>query len=152
MTLTEVIKNSQFSTDESINFDNAINTANKALAIVNTECNTCFPKISSMTEQYEAMPSNWTFALLSPYVSYTIKMNDTSLSEADRYLDEFYRALANFKDSLGNLVANYDGEDFESGISTDYIDETGFGGVYEIDTSNAINMGWFANNGNSGSW
>ena len=152
MTLTEIIKNSQFSTDENINFDNAINTANKALAIVNTECNTYFPKISSMTEQYTSMPSSWTFALLSPYISYTIKMNDTSLTEADRYLDEFYRALGNFKDSLGNLVVNYDEGDFESGVSPDLVDATGFGGVYEIDTSNAINTGWFANNGNAGNW
>ena len=152
MTLTEVIKNSQFSTDESIDFSNAINTANKALAIVNTECKTYFPKITSMTEEYKSMPSNWTFALLSPYISYTIKMNDTSLTEADRYLDEFYRALGNFKDNLGNLIINYDGDDFESGISSDLVDATGFGGVYEIDTSNAINTGWFANNGNAGDW
>lgn len=152
MTLTEVIKNSQFSTDENINFDNALNTANKALAIVNTECNTYFPKIKSMTEQYTSMPSNWTFALLSPYISYTIKMNDTSLTEADRYLDEFYRALGNFKDNLGNLVINYDEDDFESGVAPELVDPTGFGGVYDIDTSNAINVGWFANNGNAGNW
>lgn len=152
MTLSEILTNSQFSTDESIEQDLAVNTANKALAIINTECKTTFPKLESTTETYTVMPSNWLFALLSPYISYTIKMNDSSITEADRYLDEFYRALNNFKDNLGTLVAEYDETDPESGISSEYLVETGFGGVYQIDTANAINTGWFSNNGNGGSW
>ncbi len=152
MTLQEIVKNSQFFTDESIEQDKSINVANKALAIINTECKTLFPNIESLTTSYESMPSKWLFALLSPYISYAIKMNDSSLTEADRYLEEFYRALNNFKDSLGQLVADYDETDFESGVSPDLIADTGFGGVYNIETSNAINVGWFANNGNGGSW
>lgn len=152
MTLSEILTNSQFSTDESIEAMNSVNTANKALAIINTECGTVFPKMENVTSTYTAMPSSWLFALLSPYISYTIKMNDSSITEADRYLDEFYRALGNFKDKLGTLVTDYDGTDPESGISSDYLKETGFGGVYQIDTSSAINVGWFGDNGNGGSW
>lgn len=152
MTLSEILTNSQFSTDESIEQTLAVNTANKALAIINTECRTLFPKMENTTSTYTSMPSNWLFALLSPYISYTIKMNDSSITEADRYLDEFYRALNNFKDNLGTLVAEYDGTDPESGISSEYLVETGFGGVYQIDTSNAINIGFFGNQGNGGSW
>ncbi len=152
MTLSEIVKNSQFFTDESIEQDTSINVANKALAIINTECKTLFPDVESMNDEYSYMPRKWLFALLSPYISYAIKMNDSSLTEADRYLEEFYRALNNFKDSLGQLVADYDETDPESGISPDLIADTGFGGMYAIETSNAINIGFFGNDGNGGDW
>ena len=152
MTSQDIITNSQFFTDETIIQINSLSVANKALSIINTECNTLFPFMENLNDMYSYMPSNWLFALLSPYLSYAIKMNDSSLTEADRYLDEFYRALNNFKDKLGSLLASYDETDPESGISTDMVAQEGLGGVYEIYTSNAINTGWFANDGNGGSW
>lgn len=152
MTLQDIITNSQFFTDETIVQINSLSVANKALSIINTECNTLFPFMESLNAMYSYMPSNWLFALLSPYLSYAIKMNDSSLTEADRYLDEFYRALNNFKDKLGSLLASYDETDPDSGISPDMVVKEGLGGVYEIDTSNAINIGWFGNNGNAGWW
>jgi len=152
MTLDEILVNSHFSTDENITQDIAISTANRAIALINTECKTLFPKFESYSETYTSMPSNWLFTLLSPYISYTIKMNDTSLSEADRYLEAFYRALNNFKDNLGALIDDYDETDPESGIDPSLVQDTGFGGVYEIDTTNAINVGWFSSNSNGGDW
>lgn len=152
MTLTEILVNSHFSTDENITQDLALSTANRAIALINTECKTLFPKFEKFNDVYTYMPSNWLFTLLSPYISYTIKMNDTSLSEADRYLEAFYRALNNFKDNLGALVEDYDETDPESGIDPSLVQDTGFGGVYTIDTSDAINVGWFGNSGNGGSW
>lgn len=152
MTLQDIITNSQFFTDETIIQINSLSVANKALSIINTECNTLFPFMESLNAMYSYMPSNWLFALLSPYLSYAIKMNDSSLTEADRYLDEFYRALNNFKDKLGSLLASYDETDPDSGISPNMVVKEGLGGVYEIDTSNAINIGWFGNNGNAGEW
>lgn len=152
MTLSEILVNSHFSTDETVNQEIAVNTANRALAIINTECKTLFPNFESFSETYTSMPSKWLFTLLSPYISYTIKMNDTSLSEADRYLEEFYRALNNFKDNLGALVEDYDETDPESGIAPGLVQDNGFGGVYTIDTANAIDVGWFGNSGNAGSW
>lgn len=152
MTLADIVTNSQFFTDETVAQINSVSVANKALAIINTECKTLFPKMENLNDTYTYMPSNWLYALLSPYISYAIKMNDSSLSEADRYLEEFYRALNNFKDNLGSLLSTYDETDPESGISSDMVVEDGLGGVYEIDTSNAINIGWFGSNGNGGSW
>lgn len=152
MTLQEIVTNSQFFTDETVAQINSVSVANKALSIINTECKTLFPFMENLSDTYNYMPSNWLFALLSPYISYAIKMNDSSLSEADRYLEEFYRALNNFKDNLGSLLATYDETDPESGISSDMVVEDGLGGVYQIDTSEAINVGWFGNSGNGGSW
>lgn len=152
MTLQEIVNNSQFFTDETVAQINSVSVANKALSIINTECNTLFPFMENLNTAYNYMPRNWLFALLSPYLSYSIKMNDSSLSEADRYLEEFYRALNNFKDNLGSLLATYDETDPESGISSDMVREEGLGGVYQIETLGAINTGWFGNNGNGGSW
>lgn len=152
MNLKDIVTNSQFFTDETISSINYLSVANKALAIINVECKTLFPSIESDTTPYYYMPKNWLYALLSPYISYAIKMNDSSLSEAEMYLNEFYRALENFKDNLGTLVTNYDEGGPDSGISSDMIADTGFGGVYEIDTSNAINVGWFGYDSNGGSW
>lgn len=152
MTLEDIVTNSQFFTDETVAQINSISVANKALSIINTECKTLFPFMENLTDIYNYMPKNWLFSLLSPYISYAIKMNDSSLSEADRYLEEFYRALNNFKDNLGSLLDSYTEGDPESGISGDMVEEIGLGGVYEIDTSNAINVGFFGNNGNGGFW
>lgn len=152
MTLQDIVTNSQFFTDETVVQVNSLSVANKALSIINTECKTLFPFMQNTTDTYTYMPSNWLFTLLSPYLSYAIKMNDSSLSEADRYLEEFYRALNNFKDNLGSLLSSYDETDQESGISPNMVSEEGLGGIYEIDTSNAINVGWFGGSCNSGCW
>lgn len=152
MTLKDIVTNSQFFTDETINSINYLSVANKAIAIINTECKTLFPRIENDSVAYRYMPKDWLFTLLSPYISYAIKMNDSSLSEADRYLDEFYRALNNFKDILGTLVESYDENVPDSGISPDMLSDIGFGGVYQIETSSAINLGFFGNTGNGGSW
>lgn len=154
MNLTDVINNSEFFTDENAETVNYLSLGNKAIAIINTECKTLFPRIKNESDLYTYMPKDWFYALLSPYLSYGVKMNDSSLTEAEMYLEEFYRALSNFKDNLGSLVASYDEDDAtgESGISPSLIKEDGFGGVYEIDTSNAINVGFFGNDGNGGCW
>lgn len=152
MTLKTILKNSEVFTDEKFNEENLISIANKAISRINTECNTLFPFYGSVNDDYTAIPQMWQLDLVSPYVSYGIKMNDSALSEADRYLDEFYKALSNFKDKLGSLVDKYDSGDTINGISSEYLDTVGFGGVYGIDTTGAINIGFFGNNGNGGSF
>lgn len=152
MTLKTITNNSAIFTDEKFSDNDLLSLANKAIARINTECKTLFPYYESMNIEYRAIPSNWQMDLISTYISYGIKMNDSSLSEADRYLDEFYRALINFKDNLGSLVDKYNNGDIINGISANYIDSVGFGGVYGIDTSNAINIGFFGDNGNGGSY
>lgn len=152
MTLKTITDNSATFTDETFTTEQLLTIANKGISRINTECNTLFPFFQTITEDYKAFPEMWMMDLISPYVSYGIKMNDSSLSEADRYLDEFYRALSQFKDKLGSLVDKYDEGDTINGISSEYIDSTGFGGVYGIDTSGAVNVGFFGSNGNGGSY
>lgn len=152
MTLKTITDNSATFTDETFTSDQLLTLANKGISRINTECNTLFPFFQTVSEDYKAFPEMWMLDLLSPYISYGIKMNDSSLSEADRYLDEFYRALLQFKDKLGSLVDKYLEGDTINGISPEFIDDVGFGGVFGIDTSAAINVGFFSNNGNGGSY
>lgn len=152
MLLRTIITNSAIFTDEKFSDTELLSFANRAISRINNECNTLFPLYTSPTEQYTAIPDNWQLDLISPYLSYGIKMNDTSMSEADRYLEEFYRVLNSFKGRLGSLAERYANGDTVNGVSSDYIDPDGFGGAYGIDTSSAIDTGWFGSNGNAGSW
>lgn len=152
MTLADIIKNSSIFTDENLSVEDLISIANRAISRVNTECKTLFPFYEDSTSEYTAIPAIWQFDIISPYLSYGIKMNDSSLSEADRYLDEFYKALNNFKDNLGSLVDAYEKGDAVNGVSGEYINDIGYGGVYAMDTSGAINLGFFGSNGNGGSF
>ncbi len=152
MTLAEITKNSAIFTDENFSVENILSLANKAISRINVECNTLFPFYENTTVDYTAIPPIHQLDMISPYLSYGIKMNDSSLSEADRYLDEFYKALNSFKDSIGKLVEQYENGDTVNGISGEYINSIGYGGVYGIDTSEAINIGFFGSNGNGGSY
>lgn len=152
MKLADITKNSAIFTDENFSVEDILSLANRAISRINSECKTLFPYYKDTVSEYTAIPANHQFDMISPYLSYGIKMNDSSLSEANIYLDEFYKALGAFKDSIGSLVEAYDQGDTEHGISSEYISAIGYGGVYGIDTSNAINIGFFGNNGNGGSY
>lgn len=150
MMLSAIIKNSNIFTDENLSSDSLLSIANKGIARINTELGTRFPEYKTVTEEYIALPASWQLDLISNYMSYGVKMNDSSLSEANMYLDEFYRILNNLKDKLGTLVDTYIAGDTINGISPEFIETEGFGGVYGIDTSGAINVGFFGDMGNGG--
>ena len=152
MTLAEITKNSAIFTDETFSVENILSLANRAISRINVECKTLFPFYTDTTSEYTAIPPIHQFDMISPYLSYGIKMNDSALSEANIYLDEFYKALNSFKDSIGSLVEAYEQGDTENGLSGEYINSIGYGGVYGIDTSDAINIGFFGDNGNGGSY
>lgn len=152
MKLADIVKNSSIFTDENFSVENVISIANRAISRINNECKTLFPFYNDTTSEYTAIPAMWQYDLISPYLSYGIKMNDSSLSEANMYLDEFYRALNTFKDNIGSLVEAYENGDTDNGISGEYINTIGYGGVYGIDTSDAVNIGFFGSNGNGGSY
>lgn len=150
MRLDDISENSAIFTDEDFSDEQILSLANKAISRINTECKTLFPFYEDVSEEYTAIPKNWQYSLISPYLSYGIKMNDSAITEADRYLDEFYKVLEQFKDNISSLIERYEKGDTVNGISSEFIDTIGFGGVYGIDTTNAINIGFFGSNGNGG--
>ena len=152
MTLKKIMDNSAIFTDENFSVEQIVSIANRAISRINAECKTLFPFYEDTSSEYTAIPAVWQYDMISPYLSYGIKMNDSSLSEANLYLDEFYRALNTFKDNIGSLVEAYEKGDTENGLSGEYINSIGYGGVYGIDTSDAINVGFFGSNSNGGSY
>ena len=152
MILKTIIETSANFTDEKFTDAVLLTFANRAIARINSDCNTLFPNYVSMTADYVALPATYQMDLISTYINYSIKMNDTSLSEADRYIEDFYRSLNNFKTKVGTLVDKYNRGDVINGISPEFVDPDGFGGAYGMDTANAIEYGWFGSNGNGGSY
>ena len=150
MKLEEIIQTSDIFTDENLAHTDLLKIANTGISRINNECNTKFPLFNNVTEEYTAIPKFWLRTLLNNYLSYGVKMNDTSLNEADRYLDEFYKLLKTFKEKLTTMAIMYEQGDTENGVSSDYLILEGLGGVYGIDTSDAVNIGYFGNMGNGG--
>lgn len=152
MNLQIISSNAAYFTDESFSETMILGFANSAIARINSDCKTYFKDFVGMSEKYTDIPKNWLNRLVTPYISYAIKMNDTSLTEAQMYLEEFTSALMAFQEQLGTLVEIYRSGDTENGISPSLIQTEGFGGAYGIDTSQAIDKGWFNNNSNGGSY
>ncbi len=150
MDLKSIANNSAYFTDEKFSDIELLSFANKAISRINIECKTYFKDFETMSDKYIAIPKKWLLSLISPYLSYGIKMNDTSLTEAQMYLEEFYSALKKFQEELGTLIEIYTKGDTENGVSPEFASSDGFGGAYGIDTSGAINKGWFGNNSNGG--
>lgn len=133
MQLINLSKWSESFTDEVQTVNFALSFANSAIAEINTEAGLKLPFILTMEQNYTALPESWFVRLLLPYLNYGIKMNDTSVGEADRYKQEFRIALMKFRDSALSLVA----PEF---INND--EQRSF----KIDTSQFIDVGWFGGN------
>ena len=130
MKLSTIIPWSESFTDEVTIQTFSLAYANKGLAKINIECGLLLPFLENVEENYTALPESWFVELITSYISYGIKMNDASITEAREYRLDFETALMKFRDISRNLVA----EEFWDASSPK---------SYEMDTSNAINIGWF---------
>lgn len=152
MTLQYIRDHSRETTDENYNDEQIELFARHAISRINTECNTKFPTFGTMGEDYTYIPDDWLLDLVSPFLSYEIKMNDTVLTEAQLYLDWFNERLRKFKEDLAHLVEIYDGEG--NGINPDYVDTELLSGIYPINTNMALGQYgyWFGYHGNGGTF
>lgn len=129
MTLTELYKQSEYYTDETMSATFALSYANKALAYINTELNLLLPFFPDALTAYTALSDSWLMRLILPYLNYGIKMNDASMNEAVRYEEEFFAALSSFRES------------FSTSIDAEYISENA-SNIYQSSARN-VNPGWF---------
>jgi hypothetical protein len=130
--LTEITNAANAFCDE--NFDRAttIYFANEGIAVINSRLRSNLPAFD-LSADYTALSDTYLRLLIIPYVSYSIKRNDGSIGEADRFFQ-------NFLFGLSELESNSD-----SAIPEIFKTEE-FGGVTQIDTEKAINKGWFHKN------
>lgn len=143
MVLQKIINNSNLYTDENLEDSSMLSFANSAIAKINTTCKTNFPEFASTVEDYTSFPDKWLMSMISPFMSYSVKVNDSSLNEADRFFQSFMIELDKFENQIYDMTENYENGDTTNGINPELIDEDGNGGIYEMDTSGAINIGFF---------
>lgn len=131
MTLLEITNAANAFTDE--NFETAVTVffANEGIAMINTRLNSTLPAFNT-TADYTAISDDWIRLLVIPYVSYSIKRNDGSIGEADRFFQNFLLGLAELESKkFVAIPAAFRSKDF--------------GSTYIISTEDAINVGWFLN-------
>ena len=131
MNLLEVTNAANAFTDESFETNLTIFYANEGVAFINARIGSSLPPFT-LSGNYTALNDDWIRLLIIPYVSYSIKRNDSSVAEADRFFSNFLLGLNELESKKTEAIpAAFQPE--------------GFGGAYEISTENAINVGWFLN-------
>ena len=140
MKITEIMSASDSFTDEVCTETWARTFTNQAISKINMFLGTSLPLLQATDSEYSItyLPDDWQYALLVTHVNYGVKMNDTSLNEADRYLQEFNEYLKLLKSRMNEVI---DDEFLKPSGNGD--EDTGNGGVYVLDTSEAIDQGWF---------
>ena len=139
MTLKEIMTWSDGFTDEVQTQALALSYANRAIAIINTRFNTALPFITDINAEYDAITPSWFVRFLLAYLSYGIKMNDGSITEAREYKQDFETAIYEFE-----------GTDKTIAIPTEAYRGTG-NPIELIDTSYAVDQGWFGS-GSADDW
>jgi hypothetical protein len=113
MSLTGIVENSNYVTDEEILTANILGIANTCIAEVNRRVGVALPffEEDSLTDDlkntYDAIPEYWVFALFEPYCSYAIMANDGDENARDFHYNRFISALKDFKDNgMGAITSS----------------------------------------------
>lgn len=85
MTITDIAKLANDSTDEIFGTDIILGFFNEAISNINIDLSAKLPYVTSddIDNDYTALDEEWIRAVVVPYISYMIKTNDGSLNEAD---------------------------------------------------------------------
>jgi hypothetical protein len=137
MKLSDLIAISDSYTDEVLSTTSALLYANEVVAKINTKFRIILPYFTDATTAYTALDEGWLRRLFVPWLNYSVKMNDSSLNEAQRWQMEFMEALAEFAGEYLDILD-------EQYLTGDMV------GVYQMDTSGAIPTGWFNGKGSRG--
>jgi len=131
MTISEITTAANSFTDEQVNVNLVRYYVNECIGKINIELRALLPTIASTTDPtYTALNESWQLSLFVPYACYSIKMNDGSLNEADRYRNTFNENLAKLIQEKNIAIAEaYRGSDFVA--------------IYRTNPTMGINIGWF---------
>lgn len=124
MTINEIANISNDYTDENFTDNLVKNFADSAISRINVELNAQLPFYEDAGE-YVAISSDWQRMIVVPFVCWSIKMNDSSLNEAERYRIQFEQAMIILKRNKNVAIS----EEYRLG---------GFGNAHPIKP-------WFAN-------
>lgn len=114
MTLNEMSKIANDYTDENIATGMLHSFANGAISRVNIELKSKLPLIDNV-ETYTALDDDWINAIVIPFMCWSIKMNDSSLNEAQIYLFQFQEGLREIKKNKYLAIDEaYRGDSFQT--------------------------------------
>ena len=118
MTITDIAIISNDYTDE--NFSDALvrSFADNAISRINVEIKTKLPSYA-IEGEYIALSDDWQRLIVIPFVCWSIKMNDSSLNEADVYWGQFSQGMELIKKNKRTAVS----EEYR---------QDGFSNVYQI--------------------
>lgn len=138
MTINEITVAANNFTDEQASPTVVRYYVNECIGKINIELRSTLPLFTSVTDPtYSAISESWQITLFVPYVCYSIKMNDGSLNEADRYKVVFNENLAKLIEEKNRAIDSaYRGTDFTA--------------IYRTDPTMGINTGWFRRRSNGG--
>jgi len=131
MKLKDIMTWSDGFTDEVQTGPTALGYANKVIAMVNTNFNTKLPFITDINADYTALDDNWFVRFMMAALNYGIKMNDGSMSEAMEYKSDLEVAMYEFEGTDKSVVIP-----LEANRGDGFV-------INQIDTSYAIDQGWF---------
>lgn len=148
MKLSELITISDSYTDEVLTSTKGILYANEVVAKINSKYGLDLPFFENATDDWTfldpdtdlavaVLPPTWMRRLFVPWMNYSVKMNDSSLNEAAEYKSEFFEAMMDFGENYLNILDEY----FLTGDMN---------GVYTINTTGAVDPGWYYNRGGNG--
>lgn len=112
MTLNELMQIANDYTDENMTSGVLLGFANVGISRINTSIGSKLP-LFNIQDDYTALTLDWLHVVVIPYVCWSIKMNDSSLNEADAYLSQFYQGLEELRKNKSKVIPElYQGEGF----------------------------------------
>lgn len=121
MTLTEMTKAANAYTDENFKAINLLYFVNEAIGTINAEINCSLPFVTSTETDYVALSETWIRQILIPYLCYSIKINDGSLSEASMFMRNYEQGMLRLVDHKFDAISEiYRNGDFSRAYQIDY--------------------------------
>lgn len=117
MNLAQITAAANVYTDENFNTTTVQTYTNEAIARINIELKAKLPFFNVDTsDDYSALAEQWIRTVIVPYVAYSIKMNDGSLNEADRFLRQFNQGMFTLRNNKRLAIQeNFRDEGFLNG-------------------------------------
>jgi len=122
MNVTNMVAVANAYTDENFKANQALLFVNEAIGTVNAELKCSLPFIEDVNVEYTALNETWIRQILIPYICYSIKMNDSSINEANMFYRSYELGLQRISDNKRDAIAvEYQGSGFSNAYQIDYV-------------------------------
>lgn len=142
MLLDDVVRNSNYVTDEELADTNLVGISNSAIAEVNSKCSTNLPFFvdeNVSTILYNAISASWVLRLIEPYLAYSIAANDTDSNARDFHYNRFLVAINDFKNNGLDSILTIDPE---TGEATGYAGNSDNMAKFDVSDVTVHWLGW----------